>query len=434
MRKDRVTIMGNPTTVSVEMALNSRVSSEVDGPHHGRSLTGQIVDMETAQWIGWAAHQVHDICSKTRLRTYVLTPHGNFEYDPPTRELQPFKQALNEVYVPTEADGGLSVLQTLEDLDTRHTGEHPHFDALWQLGNSYQAIALLCAGLKPQPLACTCWSASRWRPSGWPRVRIVSRPRELAFQTIRVTAMAPSWPHEHYYAPGLHPQWVSQATWGDPRTDSDVTLQEAMARFAWSEEFACEALQPTELSQLLWGTCGTTCHDILRGQWGVFKRMTRLYGTPYAAAGGHYYIRTDTARSLAYVIDREGLLHYDSISAQERPTSSFRRAITDPELINRVERALGLPDGHCPQYVVLNDYRDDWLDLEGDSHRWFDLAEGGSMEYCLRMQAYALGLGAKTLLLNSAEKRAALVETCPSFAHPFALIAVGRQASGVAGV
>lgn len=418
--------MDELATVAVEMALNSRVSSEVDGPHHGRSLAGQALELETLRWVGWAAHQLHGICPTIRLRTYLLTPCANYEYDPATQALLPFEAALSEVYVPAEVDGGINVLQTLEDLDTRRTGEGSHFDALWQLGNSSQAIALVCAGRKPQPLACTCWSATRWRPSGWPRVRIVSRPRELAFQTMRVMAMAPSWPDEQHYAPGLHPKWVSDPAWGAPRTDSQVLLGEAMARFAWSQRFANDALEPMELSQLLWGTCGTTCHDILRGQWGVFKRMTRLYGTPYAAAGGHYYIRTDTARALAYVIDREGLLHYESISAQERPTSSFRRASADSELIHRVERALGLPEGYCPQYVVLNDYRDDWLELESDSHRWFDLAEGGSMEYCLRMQAYALGLGARTLLLNSAEKRAALVAACPTFAHPLAVIAVGR--------
>ena len=294
-----------PATVAVEKALNSRVSSGIGGPHHGQWIAGAALDMKSVGWVAWAGHQVHGLCLEVRLRTYVLTPAGNYEYDPATHALAESSLAFSEVFVPTEADGGISVLQTLEGVETRRTGESPHFDALWKLGNAYQAIALWCAGLLPRPLACANWSATKWQPSGWPRVRIVSRPRELAFQTIRVTAMAPSWPDEAFYAPGLHPKWQSDPVWGDPRTDGDVLIGDAIAHFAWADAFSDEPLAPRELNQLLWGTCGTTCHDILGGQWGRFLRMTRPYGTPYPAGGGHYYIRTEDTRALAYLIDRE---------------------------------------------------------------------------------------------------------------------------------
>lgn len=420
-----------PATVAVEKAINSRVSSGIGGPHHGRWIAGEALDRETIGWVAWAGHQVHGLCPEIRQRTYLLTPAGNYEYDPATHALATSDLAISEVFVPDEADGGLSVLHTLEGLDARRTGESPHFDALWKLGNAYQAIALWCAGLLPQPLACANWSATKWKPSGWPRVRILSRPRELAFQTIRVTAMAPSWPGDAFFAPDLHPKWQFDPTGSDPRTDGDVPIGEAMASFDWDQSFSAEPLGRQHLNQLLWGACGTTCHDILGGQWGRFLRMTRAYGTPYPAAGGHYYIRTDDTSALAYVVDREGVERYVSISPQGAPTSGFTRSITDGEMIRRLEQALGVPDGFCPQYVVLNDYRGDWVELETESHRWFDVAEAGSMEYCLRLQAHASGVGVKTFLLNAAEKRAAMVAACPFLVHPMAVIAVGHR-SGAA--
>lgn len=419
-----------PATVAVETALNSRVSSGIGGPHHGRWLAGEVLDRGTVRWVAWAGHQVHGLSPELRLRTYLTTPTGILEYDPDADALSESTEALSEVFIPTAAEGGVSVLHTLEGLAPGKTGESPHFDGLWKVGNAYQAIALWCAGLLPRPLACANWSATKWQPSGWPRVRILSRPRELAFQTIRVTAMAPSWPGDASYAPGLHPKWQTSSPGDDPRTGGEVALGDAMADFAWTEAFAPEPLAPRIRHQLLWGTCGTTCHDILGGQWGRFLRMTRAYGTPYPAAGGHYYIRTQDTSALAYLVDGEGVHRYVSISPQGAPTSAFTCLLDDREAIHRLEQALDLPAGFCPQYAVLNDYRGDWVELETASHRWFDVAEAGSMEYCLRLQAHALGLGVKTFLQNGAKKRAALVRACPFLAHPMAVIAVGHPASG----
>ncbi len=416
-----------PATVTVEKALNSRVSSGIGGPHHGQWIAGESLDRETIRWVAWSGHQVHGLCPEIRLRTYLLTPDGNDEYDPATHVVEGSDLEFSDVFAPDKAEGGLSLLQTLEGLDRRRTGESPNFDALWKLGNAYQAVALWCAGLLPRPLACANWSATQWQPSGWPRARIASRPDELAFQTIRVTAMAPSWPGHAFFAPGLHPKWQSCQMGDDPLTDGDVAIGDAMADFAWSQTFSTEPLGRQHLNQLLWGTCGTTCHDILGGQRERFLRMTRAYGTPYPAAGGHYYIRTEDTNALAYLVDREGLQRYVSISPEGAPTSELTRAIADGDLIRRLEQALGVPDGYCPQYVLLNDYRDNWVELETESHRWFDVAEAGSIEYCLRLQAHASGAGMRTFLMNSAEKRAAMVTACSFLAHPMAVIAVGHR-------
>ncbi len=418
-----------PATVAVEKALNSRVSSGIGGPHHGQWIAGEALDHETIRWVAWAGHQVHGLCPEIRLRSYLLTPAGLYEYEPATHALVASNLEISEVFVPDEAEGGLSVLHTLEGVDTRRTGESPHFDALWKLGNAYQAVALWCAGLLPRPLACANWSATKWTPSGWPRARIASRPDELAFQTIRVTAMSSSWPGGASFAPGLHPKWQSSPTGHDPLTDGTVAIGDAMADFSFNKTFSAEPLSPQELGQLLWGACGTTCHDILGGQRERFLRMTRSYGTPYPAAGGHYYIRTEDTNALAYLVDREGLQRYVSISPEGEPTSELTRSIADRGLIHRLEQALGVAEGFCPHYVVLNDYRDNWVELETESHRWFDVAEAGSLEYCLRMQAHACGAGMMTFLMNSAEKRAALATAFPFLAHPMAVVAIGHPSS-----
>jgi hypothetical protein len=89
-----------PPTISVEQALNSRVSSGLEGQHHGRAVVGETLDSELISWLGWAAHQVHGLGAEIPLRTYILTPTKNYLYDPAHQELKAFGEAFSEVFSP----------------------------------------------------------------------------------------------------------------------------------------------------------------------------------------------------------------------------------------------------------------------------------------------------------------------------------------------
>ena len=140
---------------------------------------------------------------------------------------------------------------------------------------------------------------------------------------------------------------------------------------------------------------------------------------------GSYYIRTDDARSLAYVVTERGLFKYVNLTEEGFPTSSFQLIIEDRSLKEKIERAAGVPVGFSPQYVILNSANEGWL--TGKWGRWVELAEGGSAEYSLRMQAYSLGLAVSTFLLATRELRVKVRRACPFLVSPLAVVAFGYR-------
>lgn len=406
-----------PDTRSVEVALNSRVSSTIigGGTHFGRSVTGASLSKVALRDLVWAASRVYDFRPEIPLRNYILSPEGIFYYDPEKDELLSAEGRLKGVYIPSVEEGGAIVLQTLEGLILSRIGEPPNFEAVWKLGNSYQSLNLLAAGYKPKPIACCNWAGSKF--GGRAKRPIVDNRREVALEYIRVAVSAPSWDGS-YYAPGLHPHWRSDPEYGDPRTDSACSLSSAIDGFRFSPRIEEAPLSRRHLNQLLFGTCGSTCHNLPRGR-------VRAIGTTYPSSMGSYYIRTDDARSLAYVVTERGLFKYVNLTEEGFPTSSFQLIIEDRSLKEKIERAAGVPVGFSPQYVILNSANEGWL--TGKWGRWVELAEGGSAEYSLRMQAYSLGFAVSTFLLATRELRVKVRRACPFLVSPLAVVAFGYR-------
>jgi hypothetical protein len=406
-----------PRTCSVEMALNSRVSSTIigGGRHFGRSVTGAPLSRVALRDLMWAASRVYDFRPEIPLRNYALTPSGLFYYDAAKDELITAGKRLRRVYIPPENEGGAIILQTLEGFIPSRIGEPPHFGAVWKLGSSYQALSLLSAGYKPKPIACCNWAGSKFR--GGVKRPVVDNNREVALEYLRVAVADPSW-DGGYYAPGLHSDWVTDRYYGDPKTDSDVSLSSAIDKFRFSPRISAISLSRRHLNQLLYGTCGSTCHDLPRAR-------ARNIGTCYPSSMGSYHIRTDDARSLAYVVNEKGLWKYISLTEEKEPTSSFELLLENKDLKEKIELAAGITPGFSPQYVVLNSANEGWL--SGKWGGWVEIAEGGSAEYSLRMQAYSLNLALSTFLLATSELRIKVRETCPVFLAPLAVIAVGYK-------
>jgi hypothetical protein len=408
-----------PKTVCVENALNSRTSATIvgGGNHYCKSASGKRLDKNTIRDVLWSASKIYDFCPEIKLKNYAFTPYGNYFYNPINDKLDDFTGNIGDAYVPDEKDGGINVFQTLEGVDIKKINESPHFDAIYKLGSSYMSLELLCAGYYPLPLATCNWGSSKRSKSG-PYSYIIDNPKEINFENLPVVIKAPSWNGDSYYAPGIHPNWDEDPLYGTPSVKSNIFISEAIANFSFSERISSKPLSNKDLSQLMFGCCGSTYHDYP-------KNPNRLIGTCYPSSTGSYYIRTDDAKGLAYIINSDGLLKYLSITENNLPTSSFKMVVKDSKLKTRLEKALNIKNDFSPLYVLFNDYKSVWTNDEIGS--WAEITEAASAEFCLRMQVYSMNLAMKTFILNTAEKRKNVKNTSDAFVSPLVVSAVGYK-------
>jgi len=408
-----------PETVCVEEALNSRASAAIEGggKHYCKSIPGEMLDKKTIRDVLWSASKVYDFSPEIKLKNYAFTPYGNYFYDPLGDRLDDFTGNTGDAYIPGEKDGGMHAFQTLEGIDVKKINESPHFDAIYKLGSSYMSLELFCAGYYPVPLATCNWGSSR-RSVRDSQSYLTDNPEEVNFENLPLVQKAPSWNGESYYAPGIHPDWDEDQLYGTPSVKSNIPISEAIANFSFSDKISSNPLSNKDLSCLMFGSCGSKYHDYP-------KNKNRIIGTCYPSSTGRYYIRTDDAKGLAYVINSEGLLKYLSITENNRPTSSFKMVIKDSKLKSRLEKALNVTSDFSPWYVLFNDYQPVWTTDE--IGYWGEITEAASAEFCLRMQAYSMNLAVKTFLLNTIEKRKNIKDICDAFVSPFVVSAVGYK-------